>query len=215
MNTMMAAHPPAPRPVPGTAETGTPRVVATADPLDTLGASGFLDRQDGHYTAQHLRTPQLRQTMKYSVCLTADPDIGHFYQEDEEPDTDWRRRRAQTVRDHCAVCPVRAACAELALREGDTAGIRGGLTPEKLKRRLVMERDRLDQALAQDQHAAQRQQARIAAAREVQRLAGQYLGTSVRPEKRLENIENVREAARHRNALVAVHRHCAGWTAAA
>ncbi|MEU0736197.1 hypothetical protein ABZ509_28480, partial [Streptomyces lavendulocolor] len=101
------------------------------------------------------------------------------------------------------------------LREGDTVGIRGGLTPEKLKRRLVMERDRLDQALAEDQHAAQQQQARIAAAREVQRLAGQYLGTSGKREKRLENMENIREAARRRDELVAAHRRSAGWTVAA
>lgn len=215
MNTMMAAHPPASRPIPGTAEASIAQFVAATDPLDSLVANGFLDRQDGHHVAQELRTPHLRQTMKYSVCLTANPDIGHFYQEDGEPDTDWRRRRAQTVRGHCSVCPVRAACAELALREGDTVGIRGGLAPEKLKRRLVMERDRLDQALAEDQRAAQRQQARIAAAREVQRLAGQYLGTSGKPEKRQENIENIREAARHRDELVADHRRSAGWTVAA
>ncbi|MEU8544666.1 WhiB family transcriptional regulator [Streptomyces sp. NPDC048717] len=212
---MMAAHPPAPRPIPGTAEARIARFVAATDPLDSLVAGGFLDRQDGHYVAQELPTLQLYQTMKHSVCVTVDPDVDHFYPKDGEPDADWRRRRAQTVRDHCSVCPVRAACAELALRKGDTVGIRGGLTPEKLKRRRVMERDRLDQALAEDQRAPQRQQARIAAAREVQRLAGQYLGTSGKPEKRLENLKNVRKAVRHRDALVAAHRRDAGWTAAA
>lgn len=215
MNTMMAARPLASHPIPGTTEASIAQFVAATEALDSLVANGFLDRQDGHYIAQELRTPQLRQTMKYSVCLTADPDIRHFYQEDEEPDSDWRRRRAQTVRDHCSVCPVRAACAELALREGDTVGIRGGLHPEKLKRRRAMERDRLDQALAEDQRAAERQQARIAASREVQRLAGQYLGTSGRPEKRSENIENIRQAARQRDELVTSHRLSAGWTTAA
>ncbi|MEU7075725.1 WhiB family transcriptional regulator [Streptomyces narbonensis] len=212
---MMAARPPASRPVRGTDETSIAQFVAATDPLDSLVAAGFLDRQDGHYVAQELRTRQLRQAMKYSVCLATDPDPNHFYQQDEEPDADWHRRGAQTVRDYCSVCPVRAACAELALREGDTDGIRGGLTPEKRMRRLAMERDRLDRALAEDQRAAQEQQARIDAAREVQRLASQYLGSSGKPHNRQQNLENIRQAAQRRQELVASHRRTAGWTVAA
>ncbi|MEU5137028.1 WhiB family transcriptional regulator [Streptomyces californicus] len=211
---MMAARPPASRPIPVT-EASIAQFVAATEALDNLVTNGFLDRQDGYYVVQELRTPQLRQAMKYSICLTADPDISHFYQEDEEPDGDWHRRRAQTVRDHCLVCPVRVACAELALREGDTIGIRGGLHPEKLKRRLAMERERLDQALAEDQRTSEDQQARMAASREVQRLAGQYLGTSGKPEKRSENIKKIRQAARQRDELVTSHRLSAGWTTAA
>jgi hypothetical protein len=202
---MMAASPPASRSIRGTTEASIAQFVASTDPLDSLVAGGFLDRQDGHHVAQELRTPQLRQAMKYSVCLTADPDVDRFYQEDGESDADWRRRRAQTVRDHCSVCPVRAACAELALREGDTVGIRGGLNPEKLKRRLVMERDRIHQALAEDQRAAH----------ELQRLAGQYLGSSGKPQNRQQNLENIRKAEQRRKELVAAHRRAAGWTVAA
>ncbi|MGW1162555.1 WhiB family transcriptional regulator [Streptomyces sp. NPDC002519] len=215
MNTIMAAHalPPSPNGEP--AEAGIAHFIAEAEPLDSLVTGGFLDRQDGHYVAQELRTPQLRRAMKYSVCLATDPDIGHFYQDDGEADTDWRRRRARTVRDHCSVCPVRAACAELALREGDTAGIRGGLTPERLKRRLAEERLRLDAAVTEDHRAAQKQKERIAAAHEVQRLAAQYLGGSVPADKREKNRLAVTEALQRRDELVAAHRRDAGWTEAA
>jgi WhiB family redox-sensing transcriptional regulator len=113
------------------------------------------------------------------------------------------------------VCPVRAACAELALRDDDTVGIRGGLAPHKLHLRLLAEADRLTAARAQDRRAATEQQARIAAAAEVQRLAGQYVGGSVPADKREKNRLAIDEALQRRDELVAAHRLTAGWTAAA
>ncbi|MGY4967098.1 WhiB family transcriptional regulator [Streptomyces sp. 900105245] len=212
---MMAAHPPTPARRSAMTEDGVAAYIAETVPVDALVADGYLAGHDGRLIAQQLRAPQLRQAMNRSVCHTVQPDVDNFFQEDGEPDADWQQRRIRAVRDHCTVCPVRAACAELALRSGDTAGVRGGLAPEKLDRRLAAETTRLKRARAADEQAGEAQRARIAAAAELQRLAGQYLGTSGKPEKRLENIKNVREAARRRHELVAAHRRAAGWTVAA
>jgi Transcription factor WhiB. len=215
VNTMMAAHPPKPADARGFTEDGIARYLADTESIDDLVAGGYLAGHDGRLIAQQLRAPQLRRAITHSVCHTVQPDVDNFYQEDGEPDADWQQRRARTVRDHCTVCPVRAACAELALRDDDTVGVRGGLAPEKLTRRLVAETTRLERARALDGRTAEARRARIAAGAELQRLSGQYLGTSGKPEKRLENIENIREAARRRDELVAAYRRAAGWTVAA
>lgn len=215
MNTMMAAHPPAPARASGITEDGIAQYLADTESIDDLVAGGYLAGHDGRLIAQQLRAPQLRRAVTHSVCHTVQPDVDNFYQDEGESEDDWQQRRARTVRDHCTVCPVRAACAELALRDDDTIGVRGGLAPEELDSQLAAETTRLKRARAADERAAEGQRARIAAGAELQRLSGQYLGTSGKPEKRLENIENIRKASRHRAVLVAAHRRAAGWTAAA
>ncbi|WP_327740632.1 WhiB family transcriptional regulator (plasmid) [Streptomyces nojiriensis] len=212
---MMAAHPQTPARARGITEDGIAQDLADTESIDDLIAGGYLAGHDGRLIAQQLRAPQLRRAITHSVCHTVQPNVDNFYQEDGEPDADWQQRRARTVRDHCNVCPVRAACAELALRDDDTVGVRGGLAQEELDSRLVAETTRLKRARAADERAAEGQRARIAAGAELQRLAGQYLGTPGKSEKRLENIENIRKASRHRAVLVAAHRRAAGWTAAA
>lgn len=214
MNTMMAARPQAPARHRGIAEDGIAAYIAETVAVDSLVAGGYLAGHDGRLIAHQLRVPQLRQAMNRSVCHAVQPDIDSFFQEDGETDADWKQRRTRTVRDHCTVCPVRAACAELALRNGDTAGVRGGLDPQKLDRRLAAEASRLERARAADEQAGEEQRARFAAGAEVLRLTGQYLGTG-QPEKRRENVEKMREAARRRDELVTAHRLTAGWTAAA
>lgn len=215
MNTMMAAHPPAPAGARELTEDGIAQYLADTESIDGLVAGGYLAGHDGRLIAEQLRAPQLERALTHSVCHAVQPDVDNFYQEDGEPDAGWQQRRARTVRDHCTVCPVRAACAELALRHDDTVGVRGGLAPEELTSRLVAETTRLERARAEDERAVEEQHARIAAGAELQRLSGQYLGTSGKPEKRRENIENIREAARKRDELIAAHRRAAGWTVAA
>ncbi|MEU9744854.1 WhiB family transcriptional regulator [Streptomyces niveus] len=215
MNAMMTAHPPARAQLPDQGETDIAQYVASAETIDALAAGGYLVGRDGHLIARELRAPQLRRALMHSVCYAIQPEVDDFYQEDGEPAADWRRRRTRTVRSHCSVCPVSAACAELALRDGDTQGVRGGLAPEKLQRRLLKEAPRLEQARARDQSAALRRQKRIEAAAEVQRLARQYLAGSVRADKREKNREAIGEAVRRRDQLVAEHRLAAGWTEAA
>jgi hypothetical protein len=204
------------RPVPAahSEEEQIAQFLAQTDPVDVLTAAGYLAGRDGNLIARELRKPQLRRALEHSVCYAAGPDPNGFYREDGEPDPAWRRRRAATIRDHCAVCPVRAACAELALRDEDTHGVRGGLTEEKLELRLKSERSRLEAARAEDTRIARTQAERIRAAADVQRLALMYLG-SVPQDKRDANNAAVRAAVQRRNALVAAHRADAGWTEAA
>ncbi|MFD0501372.1 WhiB family transcriptional regulator [Streptomyces rhizosphaericus] len=212
---MMAACALPPSPTGEPAEGDIARYIAGTEPIDGLVAGGYLAGDDGDLVAQQLRGPRLRRALTHSVCHAVRPDVNDFYQEDGEPDDEWKQRRARTVRDHCTVCPVRAACAELALRDDDTVGIRGGLVPEELERRLAAESDRVAAARAEDERAASSQQARIAAAAEVQRLAGQYLGGSVPADKREKNRLALTESLQRRDELVAAHRRDAGWTEAA
>ena len=220
MTSMMTEHP-APAGPPHAA-TGHPSeeddialFLAQADPVDVLAAAGYLAGHDGNLIVRELRAPQLRRALDHSICYAASPDVEAFYRGDEEPEDDWKRRRAETIRDHCALCPVRAACAELALRSEDTHGIRGGRVPEKLTLRLKTEHQRLAVARAADTRAARDRAARLQAAVDVQCTARQYLGGSVPADKRAKNTAAIRDAAHHRDTLVAAHRAEAGWTEAA
>lgn len=218
MNSMMAGHPAPtdPRSTPdGIDEAAIARYLAQATPVDALAANGYLAGHDGHLIAQHLRRPQLDQALEYSVCRAVVPDPDSFYQGDEEPDDDWRRRRAATIRDHCAVCPVRAVCAELALRANDPYGVRGGLTQQKLARRLSAEHQRLAAARTEDTRVARAQAERIQAAAAVQDVAQQYIGSSVPADKRATNKAATLEAVQRRDILRRAHRAEAGWTEAA
>ncbi|MGP3690756.1 WhiB family transcriptional regulator [Streptomyces sp. IBSNAI002] len=218
MNTMMASHP-APtdtRSAPdGTDEAGIALYLAQAAPVETLAADGYLAGRDGNLIARQLRRPQLNQALEHSICHAVAPDPDRFYQGDEEPDTHWRRRRSATIRDHCAVCPVRAVCAELALRDDDPDGVRGGLTQQKLALRLKAEHQRLAAARAEDTRAARAQAERIKAAADVQDIAQQYIGSSVPAGKRAANKAATLAAVQRRDILRRAHRAEAGWTEAA
>ncbi|UTR83689.1 WhiB family transcriptional regulator [Streptomyces cavourensis] len=100
-------------------------------------------------------------------------DAGAWFRGDDEPAIDWRPRRDSAIR-VCTGCPVRAACEELALRNGDGEPdadelVRAGLTgpelaavrehqAERLAAAADLDRDtegrRLDDLLAQLHHEA-------------------------------------------------------------
>lgn len=85
-------------------------------------------------TARHLRRAVLQAAVDAgAACAGMGLDI--FFRGDET-DVEWRPRRTTALR-ICAGCPVRAACEELALRdgEGDPEAdeiVRGGLTGPEL-----------------------------------------------------------------------------------
>lgn len=189
--------------------------LAQADPVDVLVAGGYLAGHDGNLIARQLRRPQLRQALEHSVCHAVAPDPDSFYQGEEEPESNWRRRRAAAIRDHCAICPVRAACAELALRDEDPHGVRGGLAPHKLALRLKTEHERLATTRAEDTRAARDQDELILAAADVQRIAQQYMGSSTPAGKRAENKAAILSAVERRDTLRLAHRTQVGWEEAA
>ncbi|MEU0112021.1 WhiB family transcriptional regulator [Streptomyces sp. NPDC006251] len=205
-----------PRPAAGqTAEGDIASFLARTESVGALAQDGYLAGHDGRAIAQRLRRPELVQALAFSVCHSARPDTDRFYQDDEEEVADWRRRRAQTIRDHCAVCPVRAACAELALRDEDVYGVRGGLPEEKLAVRLATDAKRLEQARTDDGRAEQLRSERLEAEREVRRLALMHTSLRASQATRDENNAEVRAAVQERDAKKTAHRLAAGWAVAA
>ncbi|MFJ2736131.1 WhiB family transcriptional regulator [Streptomyces sp. NPDC087317] len=88
-----------------------------------------------------------------AVCTTVlDPDA--FFRADGEQQITWQARRAEAIR-VCTGCPVRAACEELALRDGDGRAdademVRGGLTGPELAAVRTRQADRLAAAADAD-----------------------------------------------------------------
>ncbi|MET8130155.1 WhiB family transcriptional regulator [Streptomyces sp. NPDC005065] len=85
-------------------------------------------------------------------CATADPDL--WFRSDGEPQITWQARRAEAIR-VCTGCPVRAACEELALRDGDGNHrvddmVRGGLSGTQIAAARIAEADRLTAAVDAD-----------------------------------------------------------------
>ncbi|MYU23524.1 WhiB family transcriptional regulator [Streptomyces sp. SID8352] len=114
------------------------------------------DDAEGYEPEQARRSR--RATLQAAVdaaaeCADSDPDA--FFREDGEAQRSWQARRADALR-VCSGCPVRAACEELALRDGDGQAaaddmVRGGRTGPEL-------------AAARTEHAA-----RLAAATDADR----------------------------------------------
>ncbi|MFI1568350.1 WhiB family transcriptional regulator [Streptomyces sp. NPDC020490] len=87
-----------------------------------------------------------------AVCTGIDPDV--FFRSDGEQQTTWQARRANAIR-VCTVCPARAACEELALRDGDGRAdaddmVRGGLTGPDLAVARARQADRLAAVIEAD-----------------------------------------------------------------
>ncbi|MET9425726.1 WhiB family transcriptional regulator [Streptomyces sp. NPDC006540] len=85
--------------------------------------------------ARHARRAVLQAAVDTAaMCPGADPEL--FFRGDREPQITWQARRNEAQR-LCSACPVRAACEELALRDGDGRldvddMVRGGLTGPEL-----------------------------------------------------------------------------------
>ncbi|MDQ0847576.1 WhiB family transcriptional regulator [Streptomyces sp. V1I6] len=87
-----------------------------------------------------------------AVCTAADPEL--FFRGDREQQDSWQARRSDAQR-LCGICPVRAACAELALRNGEGRAdvddmVRGGLTGPELAEARKEQADRLTAAVDAD-----------------------------------------------------------------
>ncbi|MGW3747088.1 WhiB family transcriptional regulator [Streptomyces sp. NPDC005146] len=100
--------------------------------------------------ARHTRRAVLQSAIDAGArCATADPDL--WFRSDGEPQITWQARRAEAIR-VCTGCPVRAACEELALRDGDGNHrvddmVRGGLSGTQLAAARTAEADRLTAAV--------------------------------------------------------------------
>lgn len=110
--------------------------------------------------ARHTRRAVLLAAVDAGArCANADPD--HWFRADDEPDADWQTRRT-TAQRLCAGCPARAACEELALRNGDGEPdtdelVRAGYTGPELAAIRTHQEQRLAAAVAADQDTDGRQ----------------------------------------------------------
>ncbi|EYT77979.1 transcription factor WhiB [Streptomyces sp. Tu 6176] len=89
------------------------------------------------------------------ACVGTDPAA--YFREDHEQQVVWQARRAEALR-VCSACPVRAACEELALRDGDGRAaeddmVRGGLTGPELAAVRTHHAERLAAAIDADRDA--------------------------------------------------------------
>ncbi|MFI8007958.1 WhiB family transcriptional regulator [Streptomyces sp. NPDC086010] len=94
-------------------------------------------------------------------CHGADIDVDLFFRSDGEQHITWQARRTEALR-LCAGCPVRAACEELALRDGDGRAdrddmVRGGRTGAGLAAARTAEAVRLAAAAEADRDTEGRQ----------------------------------------------------------
>ncbi|MCX0247956.1 WhiB family transcriptional regulator [Streptomyces drozdowiczii] len=113
--------------------------------------------------ARHTRRAVLQAAVdagaRCASGVSGDPDL--FFRADREPIGEWQARRAEAIR-LCTGCPVRAACEELALRDGDGRAsqddmVRAGLTGPELAAVRTAHAVRLAAATAADRDTEQRE----------------------------------------------------------
>uniref|UniRef100_UPI002F9106A8 WhiB family transcriptional regulator n=1 Tax=Streptomyces virginiae TaxID=1961 RepID=UPI002F9106A8 len=108
--------------------------------------------------ARRMRRPVLQAAIDAGAkCVQADPDL--FFRADGEPPATWQAQRAEAI-SFCHGCPVRAACEELALRDGDGNDrvddlVRGGRSGSELVALRELQVQRLAAAIAADEASDQ------------------------------------------------------------
>ncbi|MGW7316114.1 WhiB family transcriptional regulator [Streptomyces sp. NPDC054865] len=110
--------------------------------------------------ARRTRRPVLQAAIDAGAkCAQADTDPDLFFRADGEPPATWQAQRAEAI-GFCHGCPVRAACEELALRDGDGNGrvddlVRGGRSGSELVALRELQAHRLAAAITADEASDQ------------------------------------------------------------
>ncbi|WUW26983.1 WhiB family transcriptional regulator (plasmid) [Streptomyces sp. NBC_01463] len=105
--------------------------------------------------AQHTRRAALQAAVDAgALCAQPGAPVDAFFRADDEPLRSWNKRRKAALA-FCGACPVRAACHELALREGDGRAhtedmVRGGSSGSALAAERSKQAQRLKAAVAAD-----------------------------------------------------------------
>jgi WhiB family transcriptional regulator, redox-sensing transcriptional regulator len=141
------------------------------------------------------------------------PAPDDWFRGDKENALIWRRRTAhlQTV---CAACPVRAACEESALRQGegstrkDADMVRGGRTGRELYQARQKHAKRLEAARAEDERTAREEKELRRIASELRQLA--LVHRDSRSDSRVS--DDIRAKAAQLREALAAHRARAGRT---
>ncbi|WP_326701873.1 WhiB family transcriptional regulator (plasmid) [Streptomyces sp. NBC_01754] len=172
--------------------------------------------------AQHTRRAVLQAAIDANAhCHDADLDL--FFRGDREHHTTWQARRTEALR-LCAGCPARAACEELALRDGDgRAGqddmVRGGRTGLELADARDAQAVRLAAAVDADLDTEGRRLDRLTADLRVAATADTDRTVKGRrvPPAQVQDQQNtrVRELADEVRQIRTARRARAGWEVAA
>ncbi|MFF1560991.1 WhiB family transcriptional regulator [Streptomyces sp. NPDC058279] len=107
---------------------------------------------------RRMRRPVLQAAIDAGAkCVQADADL--FFRADGEPPATWQAQRAEAIA-FCHGCPVRAACEELALRDGDGNDrvddlVRGGRSGSELAALRELQTQRLKAAISADEASDQ------------------------------------------------------------
>ncbi|MGW5353399.1 hypothetical protein ACWERV_23170 [Streptomyces sp. NPDC004031] len=169
---------------------------------------------------QEQRLPQLLDaTLAGALCASTAPGIpaaADWYRGDDEPAVEWEFRRKDLL-SVCEACPVRAACEESALRQGEGSQrryedmVRGGRTGPELYQARQDQAGRLAVARTEDARAAREE-------KELHRLTVQLrLLTLKHRDSRSDShvSSKIRETARELRAIRAARRSRSGWSNAA
>ncbi|MFZ3475947.1 WhiB family transcriptional regulator [Streptomyces sp. 2.9] len=163
--------------------------------------------------ARRMRRPVLQAEVDAGAgCVGAHPDM--FFRGDGAPLLVWQEQRAEALR-FCHGCPARAACEELALRDGDGTKrdemVRGGLSGTELAARRKAQARRISAAIAADTASGEEWNKLTDLTAKLHRAAG----LNRRPEFQAQHNERVDELRADLAAVRASRRARTGWEVAA
>ncbi|WP_251058446.1 MULTISPECIES: WhiB family transcriptional regulator [unclassified Streptomyces] len=169
-----------------------------------------------------MRRPVLQAAIDVGArCTQADPDL--FFRADGEPPATWQAQRAEAIR-FCHGCPVRAACEELALRDGDGNDrvddlVRGGRSGSELVELRERQAQRLGAAIAADEASDMQWKQLTGLVVELKREAGKTptRSSGMPRQTELQELQNqrIRKLVAQINAIRTARRASTGWEVAA
>ncbi|MFJ8017410.1 WhiB family transcriptional regulator [Streptomyces sp. NPDC096339] len=172
--------------------------------------------------ARRMRRPVLQAAIEVSAkCVQADPDL--FFRADGEPPATWQAQRAEAIR-FCHGCPVRAACEELALRDGDGNPrvddlVRGGKSGYELVALRKLQAQRLAAAITADEASDMQWNKLTGLVVELKMEAGKTpakgSGVPRQAESQERQNQRIRKLVAQINAIRTARRASTGWEVAA
>ncbi|MFD6465685.1 WhiB family transcriptional regulator [Streptomyces goshikiensis] len=172
--------------------------------------------------ARRMRRPVLQAAIDAGArCTKVDPDL--FFRADGEPPATWQAQRAEAIR-FCHGCPVRTACEELALRDGDGNNrvddmVRGGRSGYELVARRELQNQRLKAAVTADEASDEEWKKLTAAAvklnREARRMPTRSGGMPHQTELQRQQNQKITKLAAKLAVVRAARRARTGWEVAA
>ncbi|MFD3782098.1 WhiB family transcriptional regulator [Streptomyces sp. NPDC058612] len=172
--------------------------------------------------ARRMRRPVLQAAIDAGAkCVQADPEL--FFRADGESPATWQAQRAEAIR-FCHGCPVRTACEELALRDGDGNSrvddlVRGGRSGSELVALRERQAQRLGAAIAADEASDMQWKTLTDIAvelnREARRMPTRSGGMPHQAELMKQQNERIGELAAKLAVVRTARRARTGWEAAA